>query len=118
MSRALVALDAQRVELTDGTDADLAALLVEVVSAQPLAGPWKEARIGFSPTWSREVIVRTARGAQFPGLVEAEEADGEWKAAYRVRIDVGYGFATYHPSPEAARAACDERLRALGWLLL
>jgi len=112
MSRAHVALDQLR-QLTDGTPADLAALLEEVVVACPIAGPWREVRIGLSPSWSRGCVVRTARGDQFPALVElAASPEGAWAARCG-----GIG-STVHATPEAARAACDERLRALGWLLL
>lgn len=115
MSRALVALDALR-ELTDGTPADLAALLSEVVAATPIAGPWREVRIGLLPSWSREVIVRTARGDQFPGLVEGSP-DGDWRFVARgLRYPGGPGEG--YTSPEAARAACDRYLRAKGWILL
>lgn len=110
MSRAHVALDQLR-QLTDGTPADLAALLEEVVVACPIAGPWREVRIGLSPSWSRECVVRTARGDQFPALVESGPVGGWAFVALKLRH---YGYDT----PEAARAACDERLRALGWLLL
>lgn len=80
MSRAHVALDQLR-QLTDGTPADLAALLEEVVVACPIAGPWREVRIGLSPSWSRECVVRTARGDQFPALVElAASPEGAWAA--------------------------------------
>ena len=110
MSRALVALDYLR-ELTDGSPADLAALLVEVVAACPIAGPWQEVRIHLSPLWSREVVVRSARGDQFPALVEVGY-DGHW--VYRVGGRDHYGGT----SPEAARDACDAALRAAGWTLL
>lgn len=110
MSRALVALDTLR-QLTDGAPADLAALLEEVVTAAPIAGPWREVRVGLLPSWSRECVVRTARGEQFPGLVEAGP-DGGWAfIALKLRH---YGYAT----PDAARDACDEHLRSRGWLLL
>lgn len=115
MSRALVALDALR-DLTDGTPADLAALLSEVVAECPIAGPWREVRIGLLPSWSREVIVRTARGDQFPGLVEATPDGGWCFVALKVRHPGGPGEG--YTSPEAAREACDRYLRARGWVLL
>ncbi len=107
--RALVALDTLR-QLTDGTPGDLAALLVEVVSAQPIAGPWKDARIGFTQSWAREAGVLLARGQRYPACVRLAH-NGQWAAD--VEEDT-----TLHPSPEAAKAHCDERLRAAGWLLL
>lgn len=114
--RVSVALDYLR-QLTDGTPLDMAALLTEIASACPIAGPWQEVRINLAPSWSREVIVRAARGAQFPATVEAGE-DGRWKAVYRLDPLVSYGLSTYHDTPEQARAACDARLRDTGWLLL
>lgn len=110
MSRALVALDALR-ELTDGTPADLAALLVEVVSAQPIAGPWKEVRIGLSNTWSREAPVLLSTGLRYPVKVTPAHS-AQWAA------DVEGESTTLHATPEAARAYCDERLWARQWLLL
>ncbi len=110
MSRALVALDALR-QLTDGTPADLAVLLVTVVAELRIADPWKDARIGFTQSWAREAPVILARGQRYPASVRLAH-DGQWAA------DVEGGDTTLHPTPEAARAHCDERLRARRWLLL
>lgn len=110
MSRARVAHDALR-ELTDGTPADLAALLVEVVQAQPIAGPWREARIGFTTSYAREAGVLLARGQRYPASVRIAHS-GQWAA------DSEGASTTLHNSIEEARDACDERLRAAGWLLL
>ena len=110
MSRALVALDALR-ELTDGTPGDLAALLVEVVLTQRFAGAWHEMRHGYTTTWSREAVVLPPRGSRFPAIV-SNGLRGQWSAELEELA------TTQHPTPEAARAHCDERLRAAGWLLL
>jgi hypothetical protein len=98
-------------ELTDGTTADIAALLVEVVSAQPIAGPWKDARIVFTQSWDREASVIPTQRLRYPAFVRL--AHGEQWAA-----DVEGEGTTLHATPEAAKAHCDARLRAAGWLLL
>lgn len=110
MSRALVALDALR-ELTDGTPADLAALLYGVVAAVRIADPWREVRVGLTQTWSREAGVLLSSGLRYPATVRVAH-NGQWSA------DVEGERHTLHPSPEAAREHCDARLRARGWLLL
>lgn len=108
-SRVLVASD-MLVQLTDGTDADLAVLLAAIVVECPVADPWREVRIHLHPSWSRECVVRTARGEQFPALVEIS-SEGRWAAHT-------HGMVSLHDTPEDARTACDGRLRARRWRLL
>lgn len=109
-SRALVALDMLR-QLAPEGPADLAALLVEVVGACLIAGPWKEARVGLTQTWSREAGVLLSSGLRYPAVVRVAH-NGQWSAG------VDGERHTLHPSPEAAREHCDARLRAAGWLLM